>query len=147
MSSDDNPVVFGPFRRRIARRRIRAIAARLSREVAQGAGFACLIAGDSELRRLNRTFRGKNYAADVLSFPSAAPPSLGDIAISVDRAAEQARNFGHSVEDEIGVLMLHGLLHLMGMNHETSGGRMPRAERRWRKLMGLPEGLIERAQS
>ena len=101
--------------------------------------MACLIASDAELQKLNRKFRGKNYATDVLSFPPE------DIAISFDRAAAQAAELGHSVEDELRILMLHGLLHLAGMDHETDGGAMARAEARWRKRLGLPSGLIERA--
>ena len=70
---------------------------------------------------------------------------LGDVAISLPRARAQAREFGHTTEQELRVLMLHGLLHLLGMDHETDRGRMARAERRWRKRFGLPNGLIERA--
>ena len=124
------------------------MAGRLSRQVAGGRTFSCLITADSELRRLNRKFRGKNYPTDVLSFPSGERQTcLGDVAISIDRAAHQAKNLGHSIEEEIGVLMLHGVLHLLGMDHEVDGGRMSRAEGRWRKKLGLPDGLIERARS
>jgi probable rRNA maturation factor len=69
---------------------------------------------------------------------------LGDIAISMARARAQARRYGHGVEIEVRILMLHGLLHLLGMDHEADGGRMARAEKRWRARLGLPEGLIER---
>jgi probable rRNA maturation factor len=103
----------------------------------------CLITDDRELRRLNRKFRGKNYATDVLSFPS-LEAGAGEIAISLDRAAEQAAEHGHSLTDEIRILMLHGVLHLTGMDHETDTGEMARAEKRWRKRLGLPSGLIER---
>ena len=72
---------------------------------------------------------------------------MGEMAISVERAAEQAREHGHSVEEEIGLLMLHGLLHLMGMDHHKDHGKMRRAENRWRKKLGLPMGLVERAGS
>jgi probable rRNA maturation factor len=111
--------------------------------VARGREFHCLVTGDTELRKLNRTYLGMDYATDVLSFPGAAP-YLGDIAISLGRARAQARQFGHSAEDEVRILMLHGLLHLKGMDHESDGGRMARAERRWRGVFGLPAGLIER---
>ena len=148
MSSDDNPVIFGSIRRRVVKSRIRELAGQLSRQVARGRTFSCLIAPDSELRRLNRKFRGKDYPTDVLSFPCEQRRAiLGDVAISVDRAAQQAKSLGHSIEDEIGVLMLHGVLHLMGMDHEVDRGRMSRAEGRWRKKLGLPDGLIERARS
>ena len=72
--------------------------------------------------------------------------ALGEMAISVERAKEQANEFGHTLEDEIEILMLHGVLHLMGMDHERDSGRMRRAETQWRKTLGLPGGLIERAQ-
>jgi len=119
-------------------------ARRLRREVAGGRPFHCLIAGDGDLRRFNREFRGADYPTDVLSFPGGGD-WLGDIAISLARARAQARRFGHSLESEVALLMLHGMLHLLGMDHETDGGRMRRAERRWRARLGLPDGLIDRA--
>jgi probable rRNA maturation factor len=119
----------------------------LEAEIANGRPFDCLITGDAEMRRLNAEFRGKHYTTDVLSVPS-APPShvLGDVAISLPRARAQARSFGHTTEDEIRILMLHGLLHLLGMDHEHDAGEMARAERRWRARLGLPNGLIERTR-
>jgi probable rRNA maturation factor len=110
------------------------------KRVARGRDITCLISTDAELRRLNRQFRGKNYATDVLSFPPA------EMAISLDRAAAQAKELGHSLDEELRILMLHGLLHLCGMDHETDAGQMRRTETRWRKKLGLPSGLIERAQ-
>jgi probable rRNA maturation factor len=74
-------------------------------------------------------------------------PRLGDIAISLPRARAQARQFGHSTESEIRILMLHGVLHLVGMDHAADAGRMARAEKRWRLRLGLPDGLIERVKS
>jgi probable rRNA maturation factor len=74
-----------------------------------------------------------------------APPYLGDIAISLQRARAQAREWGHSLEDEIRILMLHGVLHLRGMDHHGDSGQMARTETRWRRKLGLPKGLIERA--
>ena len=107
------------------RRTVERFALRLQREVANGRAFDCLITGDTELRRLNRDFRGKDYATDVLSFPAAPPsPTLGDLAISLGRARAQAREFGHTIEEEVQVLMLHGLLHLLGMDHEEDAGQM-----------------------
>ena len=70
--------------------------------------------------------------------------SLGDIAISLERAHVQAREFGHTVDDEICILMLHGVLHLMGMDHERDAGAMARAEAEWRWKLRLPSALIER---
>jgi probable rRNA maturation factor len=137
------------FRRKPAslnRSVIDSFAATLQTRVAKGREFHCVITGDSELRLLNKTYLQKDYATDVLSFPGTAP-WLGDIAISLGRARAQAKQFGHSIEDELRILMLHGVLHLMGMDHETDGGRMARAEKRWRGLLGLPVGLIERGES
>jgi probable rRNA maturation factor len=135
------------------RRSLERFARRLESEVAHGRSFDCLITTDVELRRLNREFRGKDLATDVLSF--ADPNSrglrhgsrLGDLAISLPRARAQARAFGHAMGQEIRILMLHGVLHLLGMDHETDRGRMARAERQWRLRLGLPNGLIERVQS
>jgi probable rRNA maturation factor len=72
---------------------------------------------------------------------------LGDIAISLGRARVQAREFGHTVEQEVQILMLHGVLHLCGHDHDTDSGAMARAEKRWRAKLGLPNGLIERVRS
>jgi probable rRNA maturation factor len=146
------------FRRVFADVRPRSIqhfARKLQREVSKGRSFDALISGDAELRQLNRDFRGKDYPTDVLSFAAGAggrgpeaggqgPETVGDIAISAVRARSQARQFGHSTEDEIRILMLHGLLHLLGMDHEADSGAMAREERRWRARLGLPNGLIER---
>lgn len=106
-----------------------------------------MIADDAEIRRLNRKYRAKDQATDVLSFPAAVQNGLaGDIAISIDRARTQAAERGHSLADELRILMLHGALHLAGMDHESDSGEMARAEARWRKRLGLPHGLIERTQ-
>jgi len=104
--------------------------------VARGRLFHCLVTGDAELRLLNLRFRGKDAATDVLSFPSGEKDPIGDIAISLGR--------GHTIENEICILMLHGVLHLLGMDHESDNGRMARAELRWQRTLGLPAGLIER---
>jgi probable rRNA maturation factor len=109
-----------------------------------------LITTDREIRRLNRQYRGKNKATDVLSFP--ADPIVkkqekidGDIAISVHTASRQAAEQGHALATELRVLILHGLLHLAGFDHEIDDGRMERRERQLRAKLGLPQGLIERA--
>jgi probable rRNA maturation factor len=148
MSSPDGSTV--TFRRTppdFRRRAVQLFARRLQKEVAKGQPFDCLITGDADLRRLNREFRGLDYATDVLSFP-AAPPAvhLGDLAISLARARAQAREFGHDIEHEVEILMLHGVLHLLGFDHETDGGQMARAEKRWRTRLGLATGLIERVR-
>lgn len=120
---------------------------RFAIRAARAAGVRCkvdvLITSSPELRRLNRRFRGKNKATDVLSFCS-ADGTAGDIAISADCGARNARRLGHSAAGELKILMLHGLLHLAGYDHETDGGKMARKEARLRRALGLPTALIER---
>jgi len=146
-SPEGSSVTFRRIPTGVRPRAIQLFARKLEREVTKGRPFDTLITGDADLRRLNREFRGRDYATDVLSFPASLPPSLGDLAISAARARAQAHEFGHSTEDEIRILMLHGLLHLTGMDHEIDIGAMARAEKRWRARLGLPTGLIERVQS
>lgn len=123
-------------------------AEQLRRRVLRGREFHCLVSGDAELARLNKEFRGKDEPTDVLSFPQEdAAGYAGDLAISMARARAQAREFGHPVEMEIRVLMLHGALHLKGMDHETDSGEMAKTERRWRKTLDLPAGLVERVSA
>jgi probable rRNA maturation factor len=109
-----------------------------------------LLTSDEMLRSLNRRFRGKNKATDVLSFPAdatapGAEEIAGDLAISVPTARRQAAGQGHSLSTEIKVLILHGLLHLAGYDHEADSGQMARRERLLRGKLRLPLGLIERA--
>ena len=106
-----------------------------------------LLAGDKTLRRLNREYRGKNKATDVLSFPAMeemAEVFAGDLAVSVETAQRQADEHGHSLRDEVRVLLLHGLLHLAGMDHEVDGGEMAEREAELRKELRLKRGLIAR---
>lgn len=108
-----------------------------------------LLTGDAAIRRLNRRFRGKNHATDVLSFPAAEVSRgevAGDLAISVETARRQAVEQGHALGTEIKVLMLHGLLHLAGYDHESDTGQMARRERNLRARLALPLGLIERTK-
>ena len=107
-----------------------------------------LLASDRTLRRLNRTFRGKDKATDVLSFPAVkGQPGehAGDLAISLDTATKQASEYGHALRDEVRVLLLHGLLHLSGMDHEADGGEMATREAMLRAKLRLPDGLIARS--
>jgi probable rRNA maturation factor len=145
--SPDVPLVIRKVSRRVPRTALREFLIDITRRIARGREIVCLIADDRELCKLNREFRGKNYATDVLSFPSESSKGcgLGEIAISIDRAAAQAAEHGHSITDELRILMLHGALHLAGFDHEKDSGEMERAELRWRKRFGLPNGLIERA--
>lgn len=104
---------------------------------------------DARMRALNRQFRKVDAVTDVLSFGAENAPApghdLGDVVIARGVAARQARAAGHSTRTELKVLALHGLLHLLGYDHETDRGEMARAERRLRRLGGLDDGLIERA--
>ncbi len=107
-----------------------------------------LLTSDLEIRRLNRTYRGKNKATDVLSFPAVDPVAsgiAGDLAISLPTAQKQAAAQGNVLSAEIKILILHGLLHLAGYDHETDTGQMARRERLLRAKLRLPLGLIERA--
>jgi len=109
-----------------------------------------LFTTDVAIRRLNKQFRGKNKATDVLSFPAegvGAEEMAGDLAISVPTALRQATGQGHALSTEVKVLMLHGLLHLSGLDHETDSGQMARREKLLRGKLGLPQGLIERVET
>jgi len=145
-------------------------AARAQRAAGLRGDVDVLVTSSAHLRRLNRRFRGKDAATDVLSFPcdngkihhggaetrrnsfsktSVSPcPSggcrTGDIAISAEIAIRNARRLGHSAIEEIQILILHGLLHLAGYDHETDAGAMARKEARLRRALGLPTALIER---
>jgi len=103
-----------------------------------------LISGNTRLRDLNRRFRHKNKSTDVLSFPR---PSGGDIAISAQIALDNAHHYGHSLAVELKILVLHGMLHLAGYDHESDNGRMARAEARLRSQLKLPASLIDRSHS
>lgn len=106
-----------------------------------------LVTSDQELRTLNRRFRGKDQTTDVLSFepdPEFADFLAGDIAISAGIARQNAAQLGHSAAQEIKILVLHGVLHLAGYDHERDHGAMARQEAKLRRSLGLPVGLIER---
>src|SRR5262245_20815278 len=93
---------------------------------------------DKKIRELNRQFRGIDKATDVLSFPNDGPEEdLGDVAVSVETAASQAKENHLSFEDEIAQLILHGLLHLSGYDHETDNGEMNKLELKLRKKLGI----------
>jgi probable rRNA maturation factor len=125
----------------------RALAAWLARVAPASARGSLTIAvtTDARVRALNRRFRGVSKPTDVLSFPADEPGELGDIVIARGVAARQARELGHPLATELKVLALHGLLHLLGYDHEQDRGRMARVEARLRRRGGLGAGLIERA--
>ena len=108
-----------------------------------------LVTGSTELRRLNRRFRRKNKPTDVLSFPARGNGVAGDIAISAEVAAKNARRFGHPAAAEVKILILHGLLHLAGLDHDhpRDRGRMSRLEEALRCQLGLPASLIQRSSA
>jgi len=112
-----------------------------------------LVTDDREMRLLNKRFRNKDKPTDVLSFPpmtkipAGQEQAAGDLAISSQIAAANARRLGHSTSDEVKVLILHGILHLAGFDHESDKGEMARKELSLRKSLGLPTGLIERSDT
>ena len=121
--------------------------ARRAQKLARTAGDVdILIAGDRRLRQLNRRFRGNDKPTDVLSFSRNSDERQGgDIAISADHVRRGARLHGHSAQDELKILILHGMLHLAGYDHASDQGQMARLEARLRRRLKLPATLIERA--
>ncbi|HUF22880.1 MAG TPA: rRNA maturation RNase YbeY [Vicinamibacterales bacterium] len=106
------------------------------------------IVTDARIHGLNRQYRGKDSATDVLSFAADTPGVLGDVVIARGVAGRQAREHGHTLQTELRILALHGLLHLIGYDHDDpdDGGKMKRAENRLRRKGGLAKGLIRRAR-
>jgi probable rRNA maturation factor len=112
--------------------------------------FSVLLTGDEQLRAMNLQFRGVDKPTDVLSFP-ALPEAVmrgqgGDLAISLETAAHQAVDHGHPLQMEVKILILHGLLHLAGYDHERDRGQMRRRESQLRKQFALAAGLVERSR-
>ncbi len=107
-----------------------------------------IITDNREIQEFNRTYRGIDKATDVLSFPLEAAPlmPLGTVVISRDKVEEKAHELGHSAEEELALLYLHGLLHLLGYDHEVDGGQMRRKEAEIIRSVGLPESLILRTE-
>lgn len=137
--------------RLLGRRRVEAFLAGAVEAARLRGSVSVLLTGDREIRTLNRDFRKKDKATDVLSFPAAIIPGIpkdeqmaGDLAISLETAARAAAELGHSLEQEVKVLLLHGVLHLAGYDHETDEGQMARREATLRRKLGLEHGLIER---
>jgi probable rRNA maturation factor len=112
---------------------------------ARGTVVVALVS-DVRAQQLNARYRAKDTATDVLAFAAEEPGFLGEIVIASGVARRQAREAGHSIQVELRVLALHGLLHLLGYDHERDGGRMAQVERRLRRKGGLREGLIERGR-
>lgn len=148
-SSGNEPLLLNRQRRvRFSAPELRAFLRRLQGEVAGGRSFDLCLLSDAAMRCYNRRFRGRDAPTDVLAFADGADGGAGDLLVSAETARRQGRRLGHSVETEIKILALHGLLHLLGFDHEASSRearRMARAEGRWRRRFALPQTLIERA--
>ena len=102
-----------------------------------GSSATIAFVSDKSIRKLNQQFRNVDKATDVLSFPADEPNNLGDVAVSVETAARQAKENRLAFDDEIAQLILHGLLHLSGYDHETDNGEMNRLELKLRKKLGI----------
>jgi probable rRNA maturation factor len=124
--------------RRVDGARLRALLRRAARKLGVTGELALVLAGDARLRSLNRRYRGKDRATDVLSFPGAGgDEGVGDVVISVDSARRNARRLGRSLPEELDVLALHGFLHTLGYDHEKDDGEMDRLEALLRRSLGL----------
>lgn len=151
------PEIRALFARRLRMKELRQFVEQAQAAVKLRGDVSVLLTEDRQIRRWNKDFRGKNKPTDVLSFPALSflampmdemPTAIaGDLAISVETADKQAKEQGHALAEELKVLVLHGLLHLAGYDHETDDGTMARAERRLRTKLGLKAGLTERAEA
>jgi len=146
-SRESRPVI---LERRKTKDLSRLALARFANKAQRAAGLSgevnILLTGNAEIQRLNLQFRRQDKPTDVLSFPALfAPTEGGDIAISLQTARAQAAAIGHDLLTEVKVLILHGMLHLAGHDHEADCGEMLELEQRLRAELGLPSGLIERA--
>ncbi len=126
--------------------------ARFAQRARQAAGLCgqvnVVLTSSRDIRALNRRFRGKDKPTDVLSFPPipvVADEFSGDIVISADIASRNARLYRHAPAQELKIMILHGMLHLAGFDHESDRGEMARTEERLRRELGLSDGLIRRA--
>jgi probable rRNA maturation factor len=127
--------------------RLERFAGSAQRAVGLRGEVAVVLTSSSEMKRMNGWFRGKNKPTDVLSFVAEDIRGYaGDISISADIAKQNADRLGHPLEDEIKVLVLHGMLHLAGYDHENDKGEMARKEQQLRIKLGLPATLTERAR-
>jgi probable rRNA maturation factor len=128
----------------VSQRALAVFAAKAMRTIGMKGELSVRITSNREIQKLNRRFRRKDKPTDVLSFPAALNGTVGDIAISRDIAAASANRLGHPLATELKVLILHGLLHLAGYDHESDNGEMTAQESQLRLKLGLPVGLIER---
>jgi probable rRNA maturation factor len=132
-------------------RELRSFLSKAKSAVGLRGDISVLLATDTTIRTLNRDFRKKDKTTDVLSFPAVddhpgkGRKLAGDMAVSLETAARQAEEHGHTLQVEVKILLLHGLLHLAGYDHETDTGQMARKESALRKQFDLPAGLIQRS--
>src|SRR6266550_1504964 len=147
MKSSNSIVVFEKTLPQLSSRALAGFVLKARRAAGLRGPVSVLITGNSSMRRLNSCFRGKNQPTDVLSFPvdASAKGLAGDIAISLEIAERNARLLGHSAADEIRILILHGMLHLAGYDHENDKGEMAKKESLLRRRFALPTSLIERS--
>jgi probable rRNA maturation factor len=123
-------------KRPVDTRRLRRVLAGAARELDVAGSVALVLTGDRMVQDLNRRYRGKDKPTDVLSFEGpGGEHGLGDIVISVETAAANARGLGRTLPQELDVLALHGFLHLLGYDHETDDGTMDRLEKKLRKKL------------
>ncbi len=128
----------------VSERSLQTFAVRARKAAGVKGQVQVLITSSEELRELNKRFRRKDKPTDVLSFPGIVDGEAGDIAISADIASENAYLLGHSLEEELRILILHGILHLAGHDHEADNGEMEALESELRDRLKLPSSLIER---
>jgi probable rRNA maturation factor len=128
----------------VRERALALFAGKAQRAIGLRGEVVILITSSRQVQEMNHLYRKKNEPTDVLSFPSQNPKLVGDIAISAEIAASNAAEMGHWAETELRILILHGLLHLAGYDHETDTGEMHAQESKLRRQFGLPVGLIER---
>jgi len=139
-----DPPISGASSRSVSAAQLQRFARRAQKLAEVQGEVDILIATNKRLRDLNRRFRHKDKPTDVLSFPR---PSGGDIAISAQIALDKAQHYGHSLASELKILVLHGMLHLAGYDHESDNGRMARVEARLRSQLKLPASLIDRTHA
>ena len=134
--------------RRIRRAELQSFAGDTQRALKLKGDVSILLTTSDHIKQLNRQYRKKNKATDVLSFPADdVSGTAGDLAISVDIAADYAHQLGHSLTKELSILILHGMIHLAGHDHEVDHGEMAALEAKLRKRFGLPLSLTERNHS
>jgi probable rRNA maturation factor len=135
-------IVFESKPERSGQRSLEAFARQAQKLAGAKGEISVLLTDSGRMQELNRRFRRKDGATDVLSFPR---DDGGDLAICMEIARENAARYGHSLAEELKILLLHGMLHLAGYDHETDNGEMAKREMQLRSRLKLPATLIDRA--